>query len=505
MTIEYARGEIASEPGVEPGLPILYWPDRSICEPAFMYFAWLLETRRMGVSSMRSVASVLREWLTFCIAKRLPWDKPLDENLARWRDELLKDRTDEAGWKHRVEFRLATVFRFYSALHRACPFLEDGNRRAPLVAPEGADTVDIIAALTAKRVGSALVWSRSDGTAGVQMRRPTPDFFQVHEVLTRLRSGVSRSEKGNKAWKATIVADRDWLAGRLMAAGGLRAAEVSSLSLDHILDMLARAELQVPASRLSGAHPLDALSSDRTGRDGLMGSLEALSASFRTSLDLRIVGKGCKERLIPIPIDLVRDVLEVGVWSVRRQQIGKNGLGPQYAGETPWLMLSEKTGKRLSAGAICDIIAAAFDRAPAIPGSGHRLRAHFATTTAIRIFGACLQRTGGRETPGTVETAYVELAGALGHRRITTTVRFYIQVARLHYIQAVPRHDGLAEAILAEVAKRGGCLSAARMKLTLRTISAILDAEEGSETIGLLGLIVKEAERARVPALPVAA
>ena len=109
-----------------------------------------------------------------------------------------------------------------------------------------------------------------------------------------------------------------------------------------------------------------------------------MEASHKPNVFVGITGKGPKDRKVPFALDLMRDLLEVGIWTVRRQQLAMWGTGESRQKQDGWIFLSFSTKRHLSAGAVGDLMKAAF-KACGVRGSGQRLRAHYATMMAARL------------------------------------------------------------------------------------------------------------------------
>jgi hypothetical protein len=81
-------------------------------------------------------------------------------------------------------------------------------------------------------------------------------------------------------------------------------------------------------------------------------------------------------------------------------------------------------------GTVADLMKDAFN-ALAIEGSGHRLRAYCCTKTAARLWAECFAINGYRFDQTVENRALDRLAEAMGHSRVTTTVRYYLAMALL--------------------------------------------------------------------------
>ncbi len=423
--------DFAAATGLPVGLPLLHWLDGTVCEPVLAYFAWSAEKRRVAIASMRGEAYAIRQWFAFCASIKVAWDEPSDASLAAWRDAMEGDSGQDIE-KSRVERKLRQVFDFYWLLPRAMPICTDGVGTPSFVVEADGAAPASRNILTFRMAKGVPAWSGATTASRISFPRPTPSAQEVADILTRLRTGAvdARNVAGGEKLRL-LMAERNWLMGRCMAEAGLRAQEVADLSMSAIDEMLTRAGLLERVRRQRGRHRLDALCKNETGWSTLINGIERLEREHRQTLRIRIDGKGSKARLAAFPLDLVRDILEIGVCAVRRWQLVRwIAIDHDHAPPT-CLFLSTKTKRGFTAGGVGDLMKAAFAAKPVISGSGHRLRAFYATSTAIRIFRESLATTGGVLTRATVEFALRLIAEALGHSSSSTTVRFYLDIAML--------------------------------------------------------------------------
>jgi integrase len=375
-------GEIAEE------LPIVNELDGSICEPLLRFFGWSFRMRRVKISSMRDEAYTLREWWSHLRACGVSWEQATDQTMIVWR-EALKRPSDggKAASPERINRKLAIVFEFYLSAKQA------------LLTPY--DMVGPDLAITPRR-DDPTRWSSSEKSRRNTVRRKTPDIEAVGIVLTHLRNTAV-----NPALK-----DRNWLIGRTMADAGLRRDESSRLGRRMILDAIFKEGM-----RSKG----DAATGTQGEHQAALEALDRLEARSRTNIYVRVVGKGDVVREAPFPIALVRDLLTI---------LGK----PTGKRNQDWLFVSDKTGARLSAEAIGNMMLDAFD-ACGIDGSGHRLRAHFATKLAERLWAEEFANNGFRWDQRVENLVLDRVAEALGHASPTTSCRHYLDLGRMAYFR----------------------------------------------------------------------
>lgn len=522
FSLEFPGHRRANVVGIPPGFPLLHLPDGTLCELAFSVFDWLHDDRCLSMGTLRRLAFDLRQWLAFCSWRGWDAEEPNDERLAAWRTFLM-DPSGGGLSAGLAEKKAARVFGIYVNLHRAMPVGRRGTRTSVILVMKDKATAakDLLAVLcddgpiepavgitgmddrcsadrlTARRVRKGLRWTRAGRKQVSGLPKPIPTERQAGDVLVRLRSGVAGE---GVADYPSYLADRDWLIGRAMQGAGCRAVECSRLSLDAISAMLTADGLLSGITALAGTHPLDALAADPIGWRALLGGLERLEAMGRKTMSLPVTGKNGKARLAPVDLGLVHDLLQVGVASARPAQIAA-WRGAGWRGAPPAeLFVSDRTKSALREGSIGDLLKHAFDIAPAIPGSGHRLRAFYAVTTAIRVFGDCLARFGGETSSTLVEAAHAELAAALGHSSISTTVTFYLDMARVFHAQGLKQRDQVLSVIQKEVANAPGRLTDEKLRVLAKTVRALLRAELGSEYMGLLDLLPENTDLRRLTA-----
>jgi hypothetical protein len=191
-------------------------------------------------------------------------------------------------------------------------------------------------------------------------------------------AGKTVRRSGNKRSGNEALGNRDWLIGRVEAEAGLGADEITKLTPHELEVALAKKRIRIPApevleeTRKAGWNPsckgIDAITKWEPGRRAILGGLERAG---RLRIFVSVTGKGNVTRSAPFPIDLVRDLITIGIWDIWLAQLQRwrNGVPPP-----PEMFLSEKTRKSLEARAIGNFAKDIF-RATEVEGSGHRLRA----------------------------------------------------------------------------------------------------------------------------------
>jgi len=503
--LTFAGGDLRWAEESRPGLPILRWPDGTICEPVTAYFGYSTEVKRVKPGSMRVEAYAIREWLAFLANARRRWDEADDGLLSRWRENHREDIASGKIKTARVAHKLECVFRFYQLLPKALPLDEDGSAMRPFIGTS-AIRDEVVFPLTTKapfgaRRGGSDIWSGTERARNVRgSRRGTPDERQVAKILAWLRSKPDRHvsrRRGAEAHRTPLLeSERNWLMGRCMVDGGLRAREVADMGLNGLARALRLESLPLPKlaadSVGQGPHILDLLAGDPGGREAILAGLEALSARGRMCLYVEVTGKGSKTRMVPLPIDLVRDLLQIGVWTVRRARLAE-WAGPHAATPPPVLFLSSKTKGAMTSGTIGDLMKDAFVET-GIEGSGHRLRAHFATMMAARLLDDCLAQNNYRLDYGVENMVLERLAEALGHARVTTTLTHYVEMAKLQHFGATSRAKldtlrGVQNSLL----KHRAALPSDRMRLVGRVVEALAAAPADSDLFALIEFALVDA------------
>ena len=144
------------------------------------------------------------------------------------------------------------------------------------------------------------------------------------------------------------------------------------------------------------------------------------------------------------------------------------------------MFLSFKTGMQMTAGAVSDLMKSAFN-AVGIAGSGHRLRAYYATQLAIRLWSDAYARNGYRHSKDIEDQVLLQLAEALGHSSVNTVVRYYLDLAQTAVQGASTRkkRDGFVKIRDALIRFRN-TLSPSKLDLICASIEALAGLPDGS-------------------------
>ncbi|TCM55638.1 hypothetical protein C8J36_1032 [Rhizobium sp. PP-F2F-G48] len=424
------------------GLPLISEPDGGLSEPLLAFFGYSVVSDRVAISSLRPEAFTLRQWLVFLYNKGLTLFDGTDELLIEFRNELGWSVEAEVGAKNesgkkrqsnekfekrkRISTKLGTIFTFYRDLPFALPFMYGGKRTPTFV---GQNKDDRNHPITLK-----LGWDRKKKlhvqkwfyAVRVRVTPRTPRAVKPKEserLYSYLRGHAFRVQKKRRLAAAPIkdqiVADRNWLIAVAMVGGGLRCEEVSRLSVYQLAAAL------FDAGITSSLIDLDSIAEDKDAKKRIISKVLSLKDRKEYAfLSVRITGKGLKTRYVPFQIETVCDLLEVGVWGCRHQQMKLWNRADQDK-LSPEILLSFQTKKALDSGTIGDIIAKGF-KACKIPKSAHQLRGLFATVTAAAMWREYFSQNQYRFDQVLINMALTDLAAALGHSSINTTVRYYV-------------------------------------------------------------------------------
>ena len=495
-----------------PGLPLLRWPDGTVCEPALLFFGYSAEVGRVATSSMRQEAYTLREWLAFLWARGSRWDGATDQLLRDWRENqrgpaVVKDVEPGSSPPARrpsdrqVERKLATVFEFYRVMPEAICLDEQFCIPRPFVGPAGTGSR---CPITSRQAMGSMFSGRSMGLcwAGARrggkrhVRRVTPTTENVARILAHVRSKAASTPTGRRTKSAEaqsrLESERNWLAARCEIEAGLRAEEVAGLSPGMLAKALAEEGVAGQALRLlESPDALGELSRDAAARNDILTGLDTLAARGRHILGVEVSCKG-KTRKAPFPVELVRDLLDVGIWTVRDAQVCSWRHGkPGYVAPLR-VFLSSKTGAAMKPGTIGDIMKEAFD-AVGVLGSGHRLRAFFGISLALRLLQERLALNGFCYDSEVESWVLEHVADALGHSGVGTTTRHYVDTALMRLL-GCPSKTKLAamlrvhRALLAQATSLG--------QLGLKLVREVIEALSADRRLG----VVEDHIRSALPA-----
>lgn len=422
------------------GLPIMYLPTGEICEPFVRYFThgWrkrIFKTR----GSMNPEKYSLRDWFAHCYFKGVYWLDADDDELSVFRDTFAADVVAKRLSAAQVELKLSHVFKFYRIIPDAMPFHTRGRLMRRFVGNPDQDFTPITSSIveTRKR-GPVLVWSRHVSREHSGKKRPTPNSDQVQRILDHLRFKV-KEERAKRAngWAAKLrrlEGERNWLIARSEAEAGLRRHETAALNLKDLSQALAEERL-LGAIGLrdvdAAVHAVVEAATDSQRRDEIIARIEKYRSRGHETLYVTMQRKR-KVAAVQFPLDLIIDILTIGVWKVRHEialywQARKANYQPP-----PEIFLSSRNGLALEDGSVGDIVNDAFKELD-IAGSGHRLRAHYLTHMAWLIWNENFALGGYRFDVAVVNMTLDRLTELAGHAEPSILERHYLDMALLRH------------------------------------------------------------------------
>lgn len=483
-----------------PGLPILRWPDRTICEPAMYYFGYSAENKRVKISSMKPEAYALREWLTFLANNGLCLFDVSDDILERWRTSQgwvviekngrRKIHPAQRATNHRISKKIHCVFEFYRVIHRAMPFGADGDKTPNFVSPSGNTPLSSKTAWNGRLKREYPVWSRAEGFKPSPKAPRSPQESEVLRLYSFLRGKAFRTQQKLKLSSPPEhekqVADRNWLIARTMALGGLRCDEVGNVNVDQI----AHALLENGITR--ELIDLDSIADVRPLQQSIVGKVLSLKKGTEYAfMRVLVKGKGDKERWAPFDPQLVCDILENGIWGIRASYLKQHEASRAGLEPSRHLFLSEKkSGERLTAKAIGDIIGAGF-RCLGIKSSAHKLRAYYATNTAASLWREYFSNNRYNFDASLVNNVLQNLASALGHNNVTTSIKYYVNAPLFKHLTKVGTPEAeLFRKLYDILILKTNSLSVMRQGLLLETAELLVKHQDNSMVVKALQLLL---------------
>lgn len=414
-------------------LPIIREHDGTVSQPLTFYFGYLARTKTESIASMGPTSYTLREWIEFLWRQGLGLrEGGNDETMHRF--VQAQRELDRTLSESHIAVKLQRIYQFYLHLPDAMRFWEDGMPVEEFVgeAREGRSVTTITKTIKGK------TYTRWSGRGKIKQSTASPSVLTDDEVTTlyaAARTVDAKDASGQPLSKANLktsimVGERNWLLANVMGRGGLRAAETTVLSCNAITCALRLENLLKPVEKKFG--PIKSVADLADVPDAQEMLLTALKAfnlkKGRMFIYVDIVGKGDKRRKAAFPVELIEDLLVVGVWTVRRFQLAEMTPSPESQDA---VFLSFKSGDKLLAGSVSGILKSIFVKAH-LEGSGHELRKYYATATANRILKKNIDELG-YITQAVLNTVYEQVASALGHANVNTTTKHYVNVAMVNY------------------------------------------------------------------------
>lgn len=377
---------------------------KGIVLPVSDYLEELAAQRNKAAGSVLGTAGILLEWFRALSAKRLDWSQASDEFLREW-------ATAQEGTIsiRRIATKIGTVFDFYRVVQSKFKWIdrvvgENSSKPGAWRYPLSYEIV--IRKHKDGRETERLKPSYSYATIPQSPRRPTPTAQQV-EVL-----GDALLDKPNLE-RATMW----WLAASWMHAVGLRIGGVVSLTLGSISSALAAEGIMDSTGR---AWNLSLTASDACAQDQIKLAIARLREDRRQEIGVAVTEKGKKTRTVPVPLDLLENVLDY-IWGARAHLIKKLASSrPRYRASEA-LFISLKTGAAFASKSLGNEFKRYFSKL-GIPGSGHRLRARFAMAHLLKGY---LKARAAHGRAYDVRSILHDTAEVMGHSH-TNTLKPYL-------------------------------------------------------------------------------
>lgn len=438
-------------------IPRIRMPCGSICEPLLRYFAygWLVKLFK-SKNSMEPDAYSLREWFCYLANLGLDWRKGSDGLMRSFRLSFAKKIKEGAISAAQVELKMEHIFKFYRTISKAMPFVGRGQRTPVFVGAPGVVDAPITSSLVGK--DKALKWIGWKKIQRATARRPTPDFDDIDRIKEHLRSNAMQQPDGS--WEQALqifAAERNWLIVRCEVEAGLRRAETANLSLARFAEALSSLKIvEMPRGRWrsrNSSNPLSDACHDEVLRSEIVGGIEKLKARGYETLNVVVAAKGGGDRAVEFPLDLVLDLLEIGIWNIRKRLFEHwEAQGKTHLDHDAIFISSTRDGARLAVKSVGDIVNDAFSKL-GVEGSGHRLRAYYLTDMAWLLWNQALAIAGYRNDVAVTNHVLHRLADLAGHRQPGTLERHYLDMAKGRHRMKTnrPRLDAAKNAMNAHI------------------------------------------------------
>jgi len=479
------------------GLPLVYWPSGAICEPLIRYFAHGWRTRLFtSVRSMAPEVYALREFLALLENRLIHWLDADDDDLSIYRDIQNELRGRGLIGKAQIDKKVAYVFKFYTHIQTAMPF-QSNQRLTPKFVGEPEQNITPFSSkeVLTRRRGRILVWSRSEASAKSVKKRPTPSPDSVKRILDHLRY-TSKEDKAKRTsgWKSQqrrLEGERNWLIARCEAEAGLRREETSSFTVRHLAIALSEERLLgINSVRNPDAATARLLlaARDEDVRDNILGRLERFRERGHETLFITMKRKRGVAS-VQFPIDLIEDLLRIGVWSIHRAYTTHWSSLDQDYRVPEELFLSGRDGKGLSPGSVGDIVNDAFAELD-IAGSGHRLRAYYLTNMAWLIWNENFALNGYQFDAAIVNMTLDRIAELAGHSDPSVTAQHYLDMALIRHFSRTNRERLSAMSdLLNSIIRAGPTLSDEVAGLLEEVVYKLADASQPHFRIMLKSLV----------------
>ena len=341
--------------------------------------------------SIADEVGILCDWLNWLAERRRNWDAATEPDYLGWSNEQASEKICQPPRQGRKAW---VIWNFYRVMLK----LKIANH-----------AIELLFESISKYDGDTPGIRFKAGRYQKAKSPRVPGEDDVQRIVDELGAADNR-----------FIGERNWLMARFQSEMGLRAMGVHCVSIDSI-DQALRLE-----GILGHNETVGAMRNNGPERSKVRSALRQLTDQDRTSLELDVVEKGNKGRMVPLPILLALDVLS-HLWGERQRLIQSGRGGASFAKAGNALFLSSTDGRPLRLGSMKDIVADKGFEAAGVPNSGHKLRAFFLTNKAVELVKAAQQRHGVNYDAGAIMIQLAELAGHNDQK----TLASYIDQARL--------------------------------------------------------------------------
>ncbi|HKO98143.1 MAG TPA: site-specific integrase [Pyrinomonadaceae bacterium] len=364
----------------QPGIPLLLNSERAVVNSVSDWFRYQAVMFNSPPTTLRLYSDIMLSFWNYLIKEGVGWTEVDDNVLMTWRNH----QEIENGVKKRtINQRLSTVFQFYwwAQSHDYIQNVVPDPGNAESLAPA---QISVAAKLAGTKSGVNAKFKLSSSLLYRTTREPNVHTPTAEEAIT-LHAALTKVARPTLAERNTLMLS--WA-----EEAGLRRKEFASLTVDQIPDWNEIYDL--------------------------------IQQDSCKNLDL-VVTKGGHHRIIELVPDLLlrtRNYIEEDRLAVVRRFKQKHG--GIYKAPTA-VFLSEKTGRRLTLGAITNLFREAFKKA-SVRGSGHRMRARYLTNLVQHYYDEAFAKHGNSIS---FDIVLLKAAEAAGHAS-PASLRPYLNLVR---------------------------------------------------------------------------
>jgi hypothetical protein len=346
-------------------------------------------------------AYILCAWLNYLHEHGHSW-KDATDDLIKSHAQILSSKSVK---EPRIQLCADRIFQFYWYAEFRLGLVKNLLGENPADARGPIYPVTVLRGKDGKAVGRFQYTTLEDSPG-----RPTPEPFQVDQILDRL---LSRQDSER--------ASCFWLSANLMYRSGLREQGVEGLTLTAVASALKAEGIHVEGR----PYDLYAASHDAEVQAKIFASLGDLGLKGRSKLFIRVTEKGRPPRDAGVPLDLLEHLLFY-IWTARAELVARLFSRRRNYRRCDSLFLSLKSGMGLHKKSIGNLINATFKNLH-IPGSAHRLRAAFAEDVVREAYLRARAANGDAWDRNAV---LLEAAEALGHKNTKSLGHYLNRIIR---------------------------------------------------------------------------